>query len=286
MSLAVDRYGDRNKPLLVLIHGWGLPSGVWRPWLPTLMTHYRVVTVDLPGMGYSDEQDDLSLPQLANAVYSAVKPSLTRVQEAVWLGWSLGGIVAAKVAEMHPQAVAQLVTLATNPCFVAAADGHPGMARHTFRDFQQTFRQQPEVTLNLFMNLVSQGHPGARQLVRELKLLTANMPVNSQALSQLLQLLDSDHRPLFRSLSVPRLHLFARQDGLVPAAVAKTPEWAQHSRLLEASGHACFIDQGETVLQALLDAVAAEQESFAVTEGSGARDKGINRVFESGEERR
>jgi pimeloyl-ACP methyl ester carboxylesterase len=42
----------RGEPML-LLHGWPQTSYIWRKVLPALAAHYRVLAVDLPGMGNS-----------------------------------------------------------------------------------------------------------------------------------------------------------------------------------------------------------------------------------------
>jgi pimeloyl-ACP methyl ester carboxylesterase len=39
---------------LILLHGWRQTSYIWRKVLPALQEHYRVIAIDLPGMGNSD----------------------------------------------------------------------------------------------------------------------------------------------------------------------------------------------------------------------------------------
>src|SRR5512144_1225459 len=38
---------------LVLVHGWGMHSGIWEDVIEALMDDYRVTYLDLPGYGYS-----------------------------------------------------------------------------------------------------------------------------------------------------------------------------------------------------------------------------------------
>ena len=59
---------------LVLIHGWGLNSGVWQPLAEKLSSFFKVITVDLPGYGLNvnNTLEDYSLVIL-------VKKSLTQL---------------------------------------------------------------------------------------------------------------------------------------------------------------------------------------------------------------
>lgn len=81
-----------SGPDLVLVHGWGLSGAVWQGLVPLLEPHFRLHLLDLPGFGHSHQHPARSLEQLA-AACAAVVPA-----GAIWLGWSLGGLVAATAA--------------------------------------------------------------------------------------------------------------------------------------------------------------------------------------------
>ena len=91
--------GDRH---LVLLHGWGLNAEVWHDISVRLSAHFTLHLVDLPGYGRSRGFGPLTLPQMADALL-AQAPA-----RAVWLGWSLGGLVASQLAPAHPARVAGL----------------------------------------------------------------------------------------------------------------------------------------------------------------------------------
>ncbi|MGB5605365.1 MAG: alpha/beta fold hydrolase, partial [Gammaproteobacteria bacterium] len=90
-------------PDLLLVHGWGLHSGIWDGLAPLLEPHYRVTRMDLPGHGRSAWQGQASLDDMTDAVLS------TAPATAVWLGWSLGGLLAARAAQRAPARVTALV---------------------------------------------------------------------------------------------------------------------------------------------------------------------------------
>ena len=56
--------------------------------------------------------------------------------KAIWLGWSLGGLVASQIALTHPERVLALVTVASSPCF-SARDEWPGIKPDVLAGFQQ-----------------------------------------------------------------------------------------------------------------------------------------------------
>ena len=81
-----------SGPDLVLIHGWALHGGVFAPLARRLAPHFRLHLVDLPGHGLSRDPDEtLDLRSVAVHVAAQTPP-------AIWLGWSLGGLLALRAA--------------------------------------------------------------------------------------------------------------------------------------------------------------------------------------------
>ena len=78
---------------LYLIHGWGMNASVWDPLLTTLNDDYQVTRVDLPGHGNSPlPEKQLALSDWSSALMEAAP------ENAIWLGWSLGGLLALHAA--------------------------------------------------------------------------------------------------------------------------------------------------------------------------------------------
>ena len=91
LSLYFDTYrctGDIQQPKeLILVHGWGMHSGVWDAIMPGLLQQFQVTVVDLPGLGRSPiPGGEYDLDYLTHHVLQ-IAP-----RNAVWVGWSLGGM--------------------------------------------------------------------------------------------------------------------------------------------------------------------------------------------------
>ncbi len=254
MSLYVEQSGSATAPPLVLIHGWGMHSDIWLPWLPLLDAHFSVIRVDLPGLGRSSgiAPERYELAAVAAQVATAVSPRLH--QTAIWLGWSLGGLVAAQISHSHPDQVRGLVTLASNPCFVQAANYTCGMDVDTFSQFQNLLTQDQGKTLNRFIMLMAQGDSQPRTLVKQAKsVLELYQQQSPSHLPEALALLQQDQRQLFADLIVPRLHLFAEQDALVPVTAADDAAVSANAKVIGNAGHLAFLAQPQPLLKLLLD---------------------------------
>lgn len=191
----------KNKPALVLLAGWGLQGRVLQPLADALESGMQVHRLPLP---------DFNQPDWAEWLQRQIPPHS-------WLcGWSLGGMLACRMAAVPGLQAAGLITLASNACFVARPDWPQAMAAETFARFVQSVQQQPAATLKQFSLLCSQGDAQPRLLARQLQGYLLN-PADLAGLELLGQL---DNRALLAELQLPQLHLLAEQDSLVPAAVA------------------------------------------------------------------
>ncbi|MEH6625860.1 MAG: alpha/beta fold hydrolase [Motiliproteus sp.] len=254
MSLYVEQSGSAKAPPLVLIHGWGMHSGIWLPWLPLLESHFSVIRVDLPGLGRSSgfAPEHYELATVAEQVAAAVSPLLQ--QPAIWLGWSLGGLVAAEISRRHETRVKGLVTLASNPSFVQTADYCSAMDTNTFTEFQSQLATDWGKTLGRFIMLMAQGDSQPRALIKQAKMtLELYQQLPPSHLPEALALLQQDQRKLFAGLNAPRLHLFAEQDALVPVSAANDPAVSANAEVIGNAGHLVFLTQPQQLLKLLLD---------------------------------
>lgn len=218
MPIKVSRLGDPDKVALVLLHGWACPATVWQPLLDQLCENFHVHLVSLPGYGADDDlpSRDAWQPESLMQSFNAAIPD-----RAIWCGWSLGGMLATYYAASVPERVKGLITIASNPVFVAQSDWSEGMEQQTFRMFAKGVSKQTKATLNRFMGLVTQGAPTARADLRQLRTLLAVNSIDPAVLLDSLDLLGClDVREEIRHLEIPQLHLLGERDGLVPAGAA------------------------------------------------------------------
>lgn len=142
---------------LVLLHGWGLNAEVWRCIDEELSSHFTLHLVDLPGFGRSRGFGAMSIADMAEAVLRQAP------DKAIWLGWSLGGLVASQIALTHPERVQALVTVASSPCF-SARDEWPGIKPDVLAGFQQQLSDDFQRTVERFLALQTMGTETARQM--------------------------------------------------------------------------------------------------------------------------
>ena len=235
---------------LVLLHGWGLNAEVWHCINEELSSHFTLHLVDLPGFGRSQGFGAMTLGEMAERVLAQAP------EKAIWLGWSLGGLVASQVALAHPERVLALVTVASSPCF-SARDGWPGIKPDVLAGFQQQLSEDFQRTVERFLALQTMGTETARQDARALKKTVLALPMPSvEVLNGGLEILKTvDLREPLTALTVPFLRLYGYLDGLVPRKVVPLLDalWPESESLIFAmAAHAPFISHPDAFCQALV----------------------------------
>ena len=236
---------------LVLLHGWAMHAGIFAPLVQRLESRFELHLVDLPGHGRSRGADvALTLHDAADAV-RAVVPA-----RALWLGWSLGGLVALQAAATAPAAVRGLAMVAASPRFVAASDWPHGMPASVFHGFAQDLERDYPGTLDRFLMLEAQGSAHMRD---ELRLLRAEAFAHGEPSADVLcaglEILEhADLRAVLPRLAMPGLWLAGRRDRLVsPEAMRRASEATSAGRfeLIASGGHAPFLTEPDHVAAAI-----------------------------------
>jgi pimeloyl-ACP methyl ester carboxylesterase len=96
---------------VVLIHGNGESSVEWYAWVPRLAQEYRVIRLDLPGLGHSNVPRgfEYSLANLATFVTQVMDKA--GVDSAHIIGAKTGGAVAMRFAADYPKRTRALVVV-------------------------------------------------------------------------------------------------------------------------------------------------------------------------------
>lgn len=234
-------------PDLVLLHGWAIHSGIWAPLLPMLTQHFRVTLVDLPGFGLSAPlPGDYHLPEVTQRIIEAV-PS-----PAIWLGWSLGGLVTLSAAIQYPNALTQAVLVTSSPKFIAAADW-PGLSLASLQQFVHNLNQDYHTTLTRFITSQLLQSEHSQELKALVKAAWHGKPPSLTGLLQGFKMIrEADLRPELAKITCPALYIFGRSDALVPVAVSEQiSQWHPTAEIavIRRAGHAPFLSHPETFLE-------------------------------------
>lgn len=215
MSRSASHPGSESD--LVLIHGWGMNEAVWSG-LPSVLTdHRRLWRIELPGHGTSPFESHHNDRAAWVEVCLKVAP-----ERAVWVGWSLGGLLALEAALWAPERIRALILLTATPRYVCAPDWPAAMDAQVLARFHEELLADPTGTLQRFLALQVKGSEVARDTLRTLRRELARRPEPvPAALAVGLDLLRTcDIRDRIGVIACPTLWLFGQRDTLVPAAVS------------------------------------------------------------------
>jgi pimeloyl-ACP methyl ester carboxylesterase len=100
--------GDRDNPVLIMIHGLGDEADTWRHVIESLAQAYHVLALDLPGFGRSDKPDRDYTPAFMKKSILGLMDEL-EIKSAILMGSSLGGILSQGLAVEFPERVRGLI---------------------------------------------------------------------------------------------------------------------------------------------------------------------------------
>ena len=244
---------------LLLIHGWGLHGGVWDSLVPELAREWRVTRVDLPGHGQSRARPSpAALTELAALVTQSAP------ENAVWLGWSLGGLVALQAALDFPEALQGLILVSTTPRFTTADDWSCAMPPSLLQEFMAVLQRDYGNCVQRFLASQVRGGERARETLRRLRaaLATRDQPDAGSLAAGLEILQHSDLRGGLHEIALPTLVMAGDYDRLTPpqagAWLAAKVRGAHLLRFPKAA-HAPFLSHPREFIAGLGDFLKSSQ---------------------------
>ncbi len=201
---------------IILIHGWGIHGDIWDLIIDDLLPYYHITIVDLPGFGRSSINSSVySLEMLADSVL-AVAP-----KKAIWLGWSLGGLVATQAAMIAPERVQILVNIASIPCWCAKPHWECAVSPMSLEKFQNLLETSPEKALVQFLSWQNKNSVSMKAEIRYVRerAFLYGMPDIRALVGGLQILLKTDLRAALENLKMPMGYWFGEQDTLIPKMV-------------------------------------------------------------------
>ncbi len=228
--------GAAEAAPIVFLHGFGAAAFVWSDLQQDFAGERPSLAYDLPGHGQSLQADGVGS---AGHMAGAVSADLARrgISRAHFVGHSMGGAVASKIALRSPELVASMTLLA--PGGYGPEINHRLLRRYASADDRDTLlvvlenmygwnSPVPDDVMNgVFENL---NRPGARQkleIVLEAILVTRNGGVEQGVI----------RRQDLATLTMPVKVLWGTQDRVVPTRQAHRlpPLFAAH--VFEDTGH-------------------------------------------------
>lgn len=232
----IDQKGSGR--VLNMLHGWGMNARLFESWAEQLATNFEVNLIDLPGHGANQEHDLLDdLDCLAECCQA--------LPRGLWLGWSLGGLLALNHALQVGSQVDALIMLCATPCFVKQECWEHGIDGHLLQRFGSDLQKDVKQTISSFLALEVMGVADERMLLRSLRKQVFSSPLPSlKSLKNGLKVLQSsDLSAALPNLEIPSLWLAGRRDRLVfPSAMQQAASLCGGDyHLIHGASHAPFL---------------------------------------------
>jgi pimeloyl-[acyl-carrier protein] methyl ester esterase len=221
-------------------------SHVWTPIRQALLELGQVTYIDLPGHGVNQ---NLSLGSLNQAV-AHISPYIP--EQAILIGWSLGGLIAQALAHHLPERVQALSLIASTPKFVNDAHWTQGLAPEILQNFASNLQTDYAATVRRFFALQFLGLKVDNKQVNQLRETIMAEPASMQALADGLAILagsDFTQQPLKQ----PTQWLLGRLDKLIPVSLAEALPALGYTQIdvLPNAAHVPFVTHPELFMQTL-----------------------------------
>ncbi len=238
-----------TRRTMFFLHGWGTHPIIWDPLLARFP---EARALALPG--YAGSETATTLDHMAEKIAMQID------EGSVLVGWSLGGLLAARIAMDYKDKVSSLVLIGATPCFVNRDDWQYGVAAEVFEQFAQSLDSDYADTIRRFLALQAQGSGNVREVLASLRrrLLVQPRPPEGVLEAGLEILQNKDLRRDMAGLGVPVTLIHGTGDKLAPLSAAR---WLENSiagsRLYEVpgAGHAPFLSHAQLVADMISGAV-------------------------------
>ena len=243
--------GPADAPVVILVHGFSVPSYVWDPTFEALAAAgFRTVRYDLWGRGYSDRPHAVYNRELFDTQLGELMDSLHLRTPVDLVGLSMGAAIVASFTAKHPNSVRKVVLIDPSPEkvdikalnlplvgeYLTAALIVPSLPRQSlknlhspadFPDWQARFREQMR-------------YKGFRRAI----------------LSTARHFSQEDHLPQYRALAGRKiLMIWGAADAITGLSESdQLRQWLEPEFLLvENAGHVPHYERPEVVNPALID---------------------------------
>ena len=256
-AVQVTDTGKAEGQTIVLLHGYATSLHWFDRLEPLLAKRHRVIRIDLLGFGGSEKPESgYSIPEQASTVAEAL--SELDVAGALVVGNSMGGSVAASLAEQASQLVDRAVLIDTAPSRDGFGDGLPFLAKLGYTPVlgQAMWRLTPDFAIeDGFAEAFApgfdpeSGFDDPEQVVQDFRAMTYTSYDDASAeANEFTEESPLDER--FSKTPVPLMVIFGAEDQMFDAeksleGFSDVP--GVQTKLIDGAGHAPQVEKPEEV---------------------------------------
>jgi len=245
--------GREHEQTLVLLHGYLQNLDIWSSYVLSYLRSMHVITIDLPGHGYSECFGEVhSMDLMARAVKAVLDDA--GVEQCVLIGHSMGGYVALAYADMYPHRLRGLGLLHSH----ALADTESAIERR-METCDSVAQNRASYVVNFVPMLFD---PSKRQQMnQEIK------DLQDQCLETKMESIIAAQRGMatrpsrihvLQQLEVPILFVYGKSDPRIPVELALSQAMeAKHGEilLLEGVAHMSHLEERDYLRPRILNFV-------------------------------
>jgi pimeloyl-ACP methyl ester carboxylesterase len=231
-----------GKPV-ILLHGFGEDSSVWRYQVPALSEQFCLIIPDLPGSGASEMIKDMSMAGIAEVIHAIIHEE--NIETCPVIGHSMGGYIALALVEKYYNHVSALGLFHSSS--YADSDEKKAARRKGIEFIGQhgPFEFLKTATLNLFSPLSRENNPG---LIDEQLSLLHNFSAPALVSYYEGMMSRPDRSAVLLQTGLPVLFIIGTHDAAVPPADSLKQSYLpekSYIHILQDSGHMGMLEEKE-----------------------------------------
>ncbi len=216
IGIEYELSGPRTGVPVLFIHGFPFSKEMWRPQVEILKKEYYVITYDVRGHGKSDEGDgQYSVEYFVDDLIGLLDH--LKLSSVVVVGLSMGGYIALRAIERHPDRFRALVLSDTrsesdnNEGKVKRANQAVNVKKEGSKNFADTFVKA------VFYETTLSEKPEVVEFIRNIIAQTSPLAIAGTLLALAAR---TDTTPSLYNIKVPTLILVGHHDVLTPPSAS------------------------------------------------------------------
>lgn len=232
---------------ILLLTGWGATCGVWNSIIPALDSRYHV-QCHVPTW-VMESKMKTSLMDFDEYIHELAAMFVNQINI---IAWSMGGLIAIRLATLYPGRVKKICFLSSVSNFVDQHNAHAGIDYQWFQSFCNQYQQHPIRTLKKFLTLQVSGDEFAKTALARLKKICPFEQYNLRECRLGLTLLnDLDLTDQLIGLDCDTIFIHGEQDAVVQSTAAKHVAMLSQApiHMISHAGHVPHVSHAQQVTE-------------------------------------